>query len=1160
MSPAVLHLFTAFFLHRLGDYPSLLPSLHALTALVVRFSGSFDARHSDVEDIVVSVHKELHIPSLAQSIRQRYYSFALLLLNTPAVLKLVLSLDDDVQRDFVGNLVGAGDGEKDPRCLLLYLELLEAVCCRGFAPGALSSHVNSIFDNTTAYFPITFNPPADDPYGITHDKLVQRLLGVLQCRPLLALAAPYAVEQLASDVDFAKVQASNLVLRLSKAYGVTGLASAGGGRAILRDVASGLHLVVCGSDALPTESEASGSSSSIHNAAGAAFSAIKGLSAGIEKEARTKAPTFAQNYADFTQALLDKISSALQASQSLQSMNGQKNAAIAVQLCHSGYITRSAVLTSLVPLIMPKLVIAANSIIAASTDHGVNVSSASTPFVLLGSLVASLPRVDQGSAPEEEQEQELAWSRGLVAVLLRACGCVDDAVAGGSATAFLDGDGHTHMDVVHEARAGAEAGAGVEADDCGSGAAGSGGCCGGGAHDHSHNHNQGQEQGQQGRVGPLASIPSTFVGVMQSSPLNTPASSSTVAPSSGAALASALACAIKATAETALRLLFSPDDCSSLLVRLVAILQRQRGDVPASDAAAEAAKQALGAIAACSSYATQVESMLASVAVLVRDPLTAKGAFRVVAIIAGSGGGGGGGGVAKGRSVLVDAALGAVSSALARALPSSSPSPSVRTHALRSLVAMLESENKAVVAAALSSSLGATATAAAATDAATTPTLSSILALVIPSDDDEEAAILCSALAKLVALWSPVQIESNAAAVLPPLLSSSQPPNDKTLSLLLACVGGAPQNCSLFSDWGAAVAQRLWAYVNSAQPAVSSPSSISSPSPSSSQPGGVALSEGPKCKVCGQLALVLSNRLPMETATSFATNVSSLPLTSPLAVEVVVNAARGLAMRAATGSVADQTAQALLQKISHYLTTTALVEPSERLSRLLLASRLFLLTDEAKQQSGLVLSRALLWRQRLSSRLSGELLAALRAPRGAGVSATPSDDRLVFQVGLCSLSADMPVVVLAPEIAGICVEALTGALAESDGGEGDTLVSEAGAGADPASQAERVVLGRCTQSILQLLLHMLSTDASLAQLSAQIPTLAPLLVVVAQHASPVCRHQALEILLALSACPYPKLHPVRQLVITGLARVCDDRKRAVRMLAAKVRNVFFTLK
>jgi hypothetical protein len=89
---------------------------------------------------------------------------------------------------------------------------------------------------------------------------------------------------------------------------------------------------------------------------------------------------------------------------------------------------------------------------------------------------------------------------------------------------------------------------------------------------------------------------------------------------------------------------------------------------------------------------------------------------------------------------------------------------------------------------------------------------------------------------------------------------------------------------------------------------------------------------------------------------------------------------------------------------------------------------------------------------------------------------------------------------------------------------------------------------------------MLSTDASLVQLSAQISTLAPLLVVVAQQASPACRHQALEVLLALSACPYPKLHPVRQLVTRGLARVCDDRKRAVRMLAAKVRNVFFTLK
>ena len=41
---------------------------------------------------------------------------------------------------------------------------------------------------------------------------------------------------------------------------------------------------------------------------------------------------------------------------------------------------------------------------------------------------------------------------------------------------------------------------------------------------------------------------------------------------------------------------------------------------------------------------------------------------------------------------------------------------------------------------------------------------------------------------------------------------------------------------------------------------------------------------------------------------------------------------------------------------------------------------------------------------------------------------------------------------------------------------------------------------------------------------------------------------------------YARLHPVKPAVMRGLAVACDDNKRAVRMLAAKVRNAFATLK
>jgi len=199
IAPGVAHLFVVFFLHRLGDYPSLLPSLHGLTALVVRFGGCFGDKYSnDVEELLLSVHKTLHIPALAQSIRQRYYNYILVVFRTPAMRERVLALETSTQHEFASQVIAAGDGEKDPRCLLLFLEVLEALVNFGFPDAALTPVLQSLFDAATAYFPITFNPPADDPYGITHAKLVTRLLGVLQTRLLVPLSAPFALRHIGS--------------------------------------------------------------------------------------------------------------------------------------------------------------------------------------------------------------------------------------------------------------------------------------------------------------------------------------------------------------------------------------------------------------------------------------------------------------------------------------------------------------------------------------------------------------------------------------------------------------------------------------------------------------------------------------------------------------------------------------------------------------------------------------------------------------------------------------------------------------------------------------------------------------------------------------------------------------------------------------------------
>ena len=76
LKPAVVHLFVVFFCHRLADYPSLIPCLQALTALVTYNGDNLHARFDDLTHILQQICKEVEVQSMAQSIR--YKEFVLL--------------------------------------------------------------------------------------------------------------------------------------------------------------------------------------------------------------------------------------------------------------------------------------------------------------------------------------------------------------------------------------------------------------------------------------------------------------------------------------------------------------------------------------------------------------------------------------------------------------------------------------------------------------------------------------------------------------------------------------------------------------------------------------------------------------------------------------------------------------------------------------------------------------------------------------------------------------------------------------------------------------------------------------------------------------------------------------------------------------------------
>ncbi|KAF4228180.1 hypothetical protein CNMCM6805_002298 [Aspergillus fumigatiaffinis] len=95
------------------------------------------------------------------------------------------------------SLVGIIDlmtGEKDPRNLMLVFSILKVVMIEW----DISNHAETLFEAAYNYFPITFRPPPNDPYGITAQDLKDRLQ---DCISSTSLFAPYAIPALLDKLD-----------------------------------------------------------------------------------------------------------------------------------------------------------------------------------------------------------------------------------------------------------------------------------------------------------------------------------------------------------------------------------------------------------------------------------------------------------------------------------------------------------------------------------------------------------------------------------------------------------------------------------------------------------------------------------------------------------------------------------------------------------------------------------------------------------------------------------------------------------------------------------------------------------------------------------------------------------------------------------------------
>ncbi|KAI9925014.1 hypothetical protein ASPWEDRAFT_45143 [Aspergillus wentii DTO 134E9] len=117
----------------------------------------------------------------------------------------VYQLLNDLMSKYRSALIGMGDeslvgivdlmtGEKDPRNLMLIFSILKVVMLEW----DISTHVELLFDAVYNYFPITFRPPPNDPYGITAQDLKDRLQ---DCVSSTGRFAPHSIPALLDKLD-----------------------------------------------------------------------------------------------------------------------------------------------------------------------------------------------------------------------------------------------------------------------------------------------------------------------------------------------------------------------------------------------------------------------------------------------------------------------------------------------------------------------------------------------------------------------------------------------------------------------------------------------------------------------------------------------------------------------------------------------------------------------------------------------------------------------------------------------------------------------------------------------------------------------------------------------------------------------------------------------
>ncbi|KAI0831813.1 ARM repeat-containing protein [Trametes gibbosa] len=182
---------TAFYCGKLEDTETIIPALKGLVTLtkLPAFTST------DAVEVIRAIFANVKMKVLIQS--QRFTVFTVVDNLVARYREALKALGDE----FLHAYINLADGEKDPRNLMLAFAI-DRVLLIEFD---VQKHIEDLFNITFCYFPITFRPPPNDPYGISAEDLKAALRGTLHANPAFGpLAIPLFLEKLTAGSPVTK--------------------------------------------------------------------------------------------------------------------------------------------------------------------------------------------------------------------------------------------------------------------------------------------------------------------------------------------------------------------------------------------------------------------------------------------------------------------------------------------------------------------------------------------------------------------------------------------------------------------------------------------------------------------------------------------------------------------------------------------------------------------------------------------------------------------------------------------------------------------------------------------------------------------------------------------------------------------------------------------